>query len=48
MSPARLPPLWVRVLLALVVVALFFALSNDAGRDALRHFVRLVTRALLR
>lgn len=45
---SRLGPLWVRILIAIAIVALFAAFSTEGGRDALRHFVRLLVRNLLR
>lgn len=45
---SRLGPLWVRILLALAIIAIFAALSSEGGRDALRHFIRLLVRNLLR
>ncbi len=44
----RLGPLWVRILVALAIVAIFVMFASDDGRDALRHFVRLLARNLLR
>lgn len=45
---SRLGPLWVRILIAVAIVALFAAFSTEDGRDAMRHFLRLLVRNLLR
>jgi hypothetical protein len=41
-------PLWARVTAAALVVVLLLLFTNEAGRDGLRHFVRLLLVNLVR